>query len=201
MPKVPEAALATTTTLELLADLLHRRYYAELNRVFEENKVRAKHPHDSLDMQPPVQFLTQEEFETEWAALLASSSSLSSPPPLSPSSSERGGGSSAATAAPETSVLGVEEYFVAAFFWFFSNLSGHYLTLLKLLEPVLTPLTGISAADFDAYMWHYGSAGFFGSVMFIYTVYFFFIKTVITYTHGGGKVHKAQAPSPKLHRD
>jgi hypothetical protein len=182
VPRVTEADIESK--LDELADLLHRRYYSELQRVFDENKVDCFHAEDTLDMKPPVKFLTHKEFESEWKTILESEAVVQ------PADLKLSTNCKRPQKTDDVSVLGTEEYVVAGFFWFFSMLSGHFVTLASFVEPA----TGVPAANVESVLWQYGAGGFFFQCMFVFTLYFFFLSFSISAWH-------SQPPASKCHQD
>jgi hypothetical protein len=172
VPKVREKDLAR---LNELAELLHRRYYTELSRVFEENKIESSHPDDTLSMQPPVAFLGAADFEEEWSHLLL----RSRPQEKNDDDSgivEKG----TASQSPDpgrtpviTWVFGVEEWLCAGFFWVTGfMLSGNYLTFVGLVEP----FTGVTPSAAYMSMWEHGHVAFILKSILVWCPVFFILN-------------------------
>ena len=185
VPKVDVSVLEDDYNLDDLTDLLHRRYYTELHRVFEENKAGSLHPEDTLSMNPPVEFINDAEFEAGWNSILNISATILK----QPSDAE------AKVAPPKQEgrnppILGIEAYFTGGFFFFFPMLCGHFATFADATE-TMTDITGDRA---ELIMWSYGPVGFFVKTMFLDTAYFFVVSVVIS-----AWVEKGQAA--KSHQD
>jgi hypothetical protein len=184
VPRILEAQLVH---VDALAELLHQRYYTELHRVFEDNKQDSLHPDETLSMQPAVPFLEPAEFQTKWHEVLSSSSATSgtsttpfTPPPRSDCSTASSSSSLCKPDAPPPPpppakpsplylggmlVFGVEDWLCTGFFWVTGfMLSGNYLTVIDIVEPVL----GVSASSTYTSMWAHGFAAFILKSMIIW---------------------------------